>query len=107
MNRLDVQIFQSSRPSKKFMAVINNDTVIHFGQHGASDYTVHKDKERKERFLKRMATHIKNNGNNYYAPIFWSTHLLWNKPTLKESIKWIEKNYPLDIEFVAAISTQK
>jgi len=32
-------------------------TFIHFGSAGMSDYTIHKDKERKERFLAR---HRKN-----------------------------------------------
>ena len=42
-----IEISKSTRPDKKLMAVANGKTV-HFGQKGASDYTLHKDAARKD-----------------------------------------------------------
>ena len=48
-----VKIKKSNLESKKMMAIfydINNKKIktVHFGQAGASDYTIHKDPERKK-----------------------------------------------------------
>ena len=52
---------------------------------GASDYTIHKDDERKERYINR---HKKNEDwNNIYTAGFWSRWILWNKPSISESIR--------------------
>ena len=42
-----IEIAKSTRPDKKLMAVANGKTV-HFGQKGASDYTLHKDAARMD-----------------------------------------------------------
>ena len=58
---------------------------IHFGQAGASDFTIHKDTERKNRYLDR---HSKN--EDWHNPLtagFYSRWILWNKPTITESIR--------------------
>ena len=41
----------SSDPSKKYDAIIDDKKNISFGQRGASDYTKHKDDERKQRYI--------------------------------------------------------
>ena len=66
-------------------AIIDGKKTIHFGQAGASDYTIHKDEERKKRYLDR---HRKNeNWNSPLTAAFYSTNILWNKPTITESIR--------------------
>ena len=56
----------------------------HFGSAGMSDYTIHKDPERKERYLAR---HKKNeNWNDPTTAGSLSRWILWHKPTLKASI---------------------
>ena len=50
-----------------------------------SDFTIHKDLERKKRYLQR---HSKNEDwNNPLVASFYATNLLWNKPSLAESIR--------------------
>ena len=87
---MNIIIKPSSKPDKKYTAVIDNKKSINFGQKGASDYTKHKDKERKERYLQR---HKNDNYNNYLYPSFYSTNLLWNKPTITESVKDTNERY--------------
>ena len=78
---------RSNRPSKKFMVRVGNRT-IHFGASGYEDYTVHKDPKRKARYLAR---HKNENRNDPESGGFWARWVLWNKPTLAESIKDISK----------------
>ena len=81
------------------MAVIdntnNNKKTIHFGDSRYSDYTLHKDTERKKAYLSR---HKHDNYTNPNYPGFYATNLLWNKPTLKESIKNTNEKYNLNIK---------
>ncbi len=57
---------------------------IKFGARGYSDYTIHKDPARKERYLKRHAPN--ENWNDFLSPGALSRWILWNKPTLSASI---------------------
>ena len=51
MNSVIIQ--RSKHPSKKFDAIINGVKTVSFGAHGMSDYTIHKDDVRKERYITR------------------------------------------------------
>jgi hypothetical protein len=57
----------------------------------ASDFTIHKDEERKQRYINR---HKKNeNWNDKDSAGAWSRWLLWNKPTINESYDYIKKKF--------------
>jgi hypothetical protein len=72
------------------------DKLIHFGSSQHENYTIHKNNERKRLYILR---HSKNeNWNDIFSPGFWSRWLLWNKPTLRESIKDIERNFGVKIK---------
>ena len=82
---MQIVISRSDKPDKKFEARIDGKKSIHFGAKGMSDFTIHKDPERKERYLQR---HSKNEDwNNPLTAAFYATNLLWNKETLTESIR--------------------
>ena len=88
---MEIVISKSKKPDKKFDARIDNKKTVPFGQKGASDYTKHKDKERKERYVDR---HKKNEGwtkSGVKAAGWMSKHVLWNKPTLQASVSDINK----------------
>jgi len=91
---MNIIIKKSVNPLKKYDAFIDNKK-ISFGANGMSDYTINKDKDRKNRYLDR---HKKDNYNNPLYPSFYSTNLLWNKPTLNESIKDTNKKYNVNIK---------
>ena len=46
---MDIVISKSDKKNK-YDAVINGTKTVSFGQKGASDYTKHKDTDRKERY---------------------------------------------------------
>ena len=90
---MEIVITKSKKSDKKFDAVIDGKKTVSFGQKGASDYTKHKDKERKEAYISR---HKKNEDwgvSGVKTAGFWSRHILWAKPTLKESIDDIHKKF--------------
>ena len=82
---MQIVISRSDKPDNKFEARIDDRKSIHFGSKGMSDFTIHKDDLRKQRYLQR---HSKNEDwNNPLTAAFYATNLLWNKPTLAESIR--------------------
>ena len=77
------------------MAIIDNKKTIHFGAKMYEDYTKHKDPERKKAYLTR---HKKDNYTNPLYAGFYATNLLWNKKTLKESIRDTNNKYNINIK---------
>ena len=89
---MDIVITKSRKKDKKFDAVIDGKKTISFGAKGYSDFTQHKDSERKQRYLNR---HKQNeNWNDPKTAGFYAAHVLWNKPTLKASVADINKRFP-------------
>lgn len=90
----------SLKPAKKrdykFTAIINGKEV-NFGREPYEDFTDHKDEDRKEAYLKRHKPRENWTGSGIKTPGFWSRWLLWNKPTIKESIKDIERRFNVNI----------
>ena len=71
----------SSRKNNKYMATLPSGKKIHFGSPHYPDYLIHKDKERRERYLAR-AKKIKNKQGeltytNPKSANYWSVNLLW------------------------------
>lgn len=73
----DVELDFSTRINKKYMisGSFTNNKWIHFGDMKYEDYTKHKDKERRSKFLKRNAHWIKD--YDKYTPAYFSYYLLW------------------------------
>jgi len=65
-----------------------------FGAFGMSDYTIHKDDERKKRYLLRHAG-MNENYNDFESAGSLSKFILWNKKTLKESYDDYLKRFKL------------
>lgn len=65
---------------KKFYVIYNNRK-INFGAKGMSDYTIHHDKDRRDRYRARASKITNKYGEYTYldknSPNFWSYHLLW------------------------------
>ena len=91
-----IQLSKSTRDKKKYMVKVENK-IIHFGQAGASDYTEHKDPERKQRYLSRHRNRENWAKSGINTAGFWSRWLLWSEPTIAASIKKIEKKFNVKI----------
>ena len=80
--KLGAESFDYSTPkNNKYVATLSTGKKIHFGSSQYPDFLIHKDKERKERYLAR-AKKIKNKQGeltytNPDSANFWSVNLLW------------------------------
>ena len=90
---MDVVITKSKKPDKKYDALVNGSKTVSFGQKGASDFTKHKNTDRKERYIDRHKNNEDWTKSGAKTAGFYSKHVLWNKPTLKESIDDISKRF--------------
>ena len=90
-----VVIKKSTNSAKKYMAIFYKDgkkiKTTHFGAAGMSDYTKHKNKSRKQRYMNRHRT--RENWNNPMTAGALSRWILWNKPTLKASISDYKRKF--------------
>ena len=77
----------------KYYILTESDKKVYFGAAGYSDFTKHKDEERKNRYIHRH----KNNENWTKSGIdtagFWSRYLLWHLPTINASYEDIKKRF--------------
>ena len=93
-----VSFQKSPIKGKKFRAVFfdaqhNRITHTDFGASGMSDYTKHKDPERKERYLDR---HRKNEDwDDFTTAGSLSRWVLWNLPSLAKSKKDYARRFNL------------
>jgi len=95
---MKVEIKKSTSFNKKLMAIFYDDDgtkvkTTHFGSKGMSDYTIHKDSLRKNRYLDR---HRKNeNWDDYKSAGALARFILWHKPSLQASINDYKKKFNL------------
>lgn len=84
-----VNIKPSTSQSKKMMAIFYDEAkkkikTTHFGAVGYNDYTITNDLQAKMNYLSRHKK--KEEWADYMTAGSLSRWILWNKPTLKESI---------------------
>lgn len=90
-------LMKSKAKGKKYSMVIKDDKkrkTINFGDIKMEDYTIHKDEERKKRYIQR---HSKENWNDLYKAGAWSRYILWEEPSLEQAIKSMEKRFNIKI----------
>lgn len=93
---------QEGTGTKKYKVVIfrpdGSKKTVQFGAKGYSDYTIHKDKERKERYEARHKSRENWTKSGIETAGFWAKWLLWNKPSLSGSIKHTSEKFNITIK---------
>ena len=83
-----VNVIPSDLKDKKWTAIFSKDSKIvktHFGAKGMSDYTIHKDIDRRNRYISR---HLKDlDTRDPTRAGYLSMFVLWNKPSFSASVK--------------------
>ena len=80
---MEVIIKTSKKADKKLDAIIDGKKTVSFGQKNASDYTLHKNDDRKNRYIDR---HKKNENwglSGIETAGLYAKNLLWNKQATK------------------------
>lgn len=97
--KLSVYYITKSKNSKKKWDIMEkgNGKVISFGGKGYSDYTIHKDKDRKKAYIARHKPRENWGKSGIGTAGFWSRWILWNQSTLTKSIRDTEKRFNINI----------
>jgi len=92
-----ILLTKSDNPNKKWMVILPDGKKVRFGGNipRYDDFTQHKDEERKERYLERHKK--REDWNDMETAGFWSRWILWNKPSLRDSIKDTNKRFNIHI----------
>ena len=93
----EVILKKSTNDDKKYDAYVEGKKVS-FGDRNYSDFTQHKDEERKRNYISRHGSGNQN-WNDLTTAGAWSRWLLWNKPTIRESIKSMEQKFNINIKY--------
>lgn len=92
-----IEIVKSERPDKKYKAVFESDSgrqkVTHFGAEGMDDFTLTKNTAQRERYRLRHEKDLETEDPTRAGYLSW--YLLWNKPSLTESIKDYKRKFDL------------
>lgn len=89
----------SSVKGKKYTAIFYNDEgkkikTSQFGASGYEDFTMHKDKKRREKYRARHKNNLSK--TDYTSPAHLSYYLLWgNSTSLKTNISNYKKKFNL------------
>ena len=90
---MEVVITKSKKPDKKYDARIDGTKTVSFGQKMASDFTKHKNTDRKEIYIDRHKKNEDWTKTGAKSAGFYNKYVLWNKPVLKASIDDIHKRF--------------
>ena len=88
---VDIVIKKSSKAGKKYDAVIDGKKTVSFGATGYSDFTKHKDEDRKKNYIARHKPN--QDWKDHTTAGFWAKNILWNKPTIEASVRDTNKKF--------------
>ena len=95
-----VIIKRSTRTTKKMMAIFYDEhgkrrKTTHFGQAGADDYTITKDKKQRARYINRH-TNAREDHSKFMTAGSLSRHILWGEFTsMKRNIAAYKSRFGL------------
>ena len=95
--KITLENLKNKRGKKKFRVTLENGRKVEFGAKGYSDFTLHKDPERMQRYLIRHKRREDWSKKGINTAGFWSRWLLWSKPSLNGAIKLIENKFNVNI----------
>lgn len=99
---ITVYLQRSPLKGKKYKVTVikkspQSTQTVHFGATGYSDYTKHKDYDRMLRYLSRHEKREDWTLKGIATAGFWSRWLLWNKPSIQDSVADMEKRFKIKI----------
>lgn len=99
---LTAVLSKSSNPLKKYKVVIFSNNIkiktVQFGAAAYSDYTIHHNGQRKINYLARHRSKENWTKAGVYTAGWWSRWLLWNQPTIKQSIRFIRSRFGIRVK---------
>ena len=96
---MNVKIIDSTAKNKRLTAIFTDDKgkkvkTTNFGFKGGSTFIDHKDETKKKNYLARHRA--RENWNDYMSAGSLARFILWNEPSLTQSIKSYKKRFNLN-----------
>ena len=85
--------YKSDKPDKKYYIITDSNKKVYFGAAGMSDFTHHKNEQRKQRYIDRHKKNETWSKSGIDTAGFWSRWLLWNLPSIKASYADIKRRF--------------
>lgn len=97
--RLKLKSIKPSHKKEKkwdatFIKPDGKEKIVPFGQKGYSDFTIHKDETRRQRYIARHSG-MGEKWSDPMTPGALSYHVLWNKPSFRASVTDFKKRFNL------------
>ena len=89
---VNIVIQPSNKRGKKYDAVIDGKKTVSFGASGYSDFSKHKDEDRKKNYIARHKP--SQNWTDHTTAGFYAKNILWNKPAIEASIRNTNRKFP-------------
>jgi len=77
----------------KYYIITKSGKKVYFGAVGYSDFTIHKDEDRKNRYILRHEKNENWTKSGIDTAGWWSRWYLWSKPTKKEAYNYIKSHF--------------
>ena len=74
------------------MQFLTDNKKMSSGATGYSDFTKHKDEERKDRYIARHK--VNQDWKDHTTAGFYAKNISWNKPTIEASVRDTNKKFP-------------
>ena len=92
---------RSQNGKHKFEIELPSKKIVRFGAVGYSNYTIHKNRDRMERYVERHRRgHEDWTKNGVATPGFWARWILWSEPTLENAIRVASKKSGYKILYI-------
>ena len=93
-----LQIKKANDDKHKYIAVLQDGSKAHniaFGAKGYNDFTKTQNEDKKSSYISRHKVREDWCKSGILTAGFWSRWILWNKPTIEESVKYTIKKFHL------------
>ena len=96
---MNLYITESKNNKKYDLLDSYKNYLLSFGDNRYSDYTMHKDDDRKNNYWSRHGKED-HSAKNIKSAAFMSAHLLWGKPTLQVPISDGNKIFNINVKLI-------
>ncbi len=92
---MKVLLQKSPRSERKWRVTFPDGRHVDFGATGYSDYTIHHNFQRMQRYVRRHRDKENWSYAGRYTPGFWSRWLLWSVPSMDGAKRLIKDKFNL------------
>lgn len=96
---MQAKVIKSPRSNKRYRVIMGSGDDQHshdFGSPTAQTYVDGASEQKRQNYLKRHRAN--EDWSNIHSAGFWARYLLWEKRTLREAARYIQRNFDIEIQ---------